>query len=104
MTTIPDMQLDEYLQILRSATPTDHNPFAADPELAPIAPTFAALTAAAADFVDACRLHIPGDGYEDSLGLLHGIVDAFPEPQHFEEADIAALLSPLATDPEGPAS
>lgn len=86
--------LDEYLQILRSASAESH-PFLRTEYADSIGPAFVTLAHAMADFVDTFRVAVAEDGYHEARLILEDLVHTFPVPQKQEdpaEALLKALL------------
>lgn len=82
---------ERYLEILESATPTDH-PFISLPDSEELGASFAEMGRSMARFVRACQAH-EALGYDGALDNLEDVVHCFPKPQ--EEA-LVALLEGLA--------
>jgi hypothetical protein len=97
--TLPQLQLDEYLRILRDPA---IDPFPDADTTGAVGSTFRTLTAAMADFVDACRASDELT-YPDARRALEDLVHALPMPTLPPEfVQLLAFLRPVAeaTDPD----
>lgn len=99
--------LNDYLAVLRTATPEEHPFKESAPEVAEkVGPAFAALAHAVADFVEAGRETI---GYNDTRGLLEDMIHMLPvdENQADPLTELMKLMAegaedgPLFTEADG---
>jgi len=86
----PLMTVDEYLQILHSASPTDH-PFLQREDAEVLGAAFVPLAHAMANFVEVIRVSSIEGGYPAARGFLEDMVHTFPA-----DADPADVPDPLA--------
>jgi hypothetical protein len=89
------MTVDEYLQILHSASPTDH-PFTSREDGEVLGAAFVPLAHAMANFVEVIRVSSIEGGYPAARGFLEDMVHSFPAEVEPDETDpLAALLAIL---------